>query len=415
MLAFLGSVGRGAGLARIGAVARTVTSGTRETERIFRAVCEVGARMAARLGLGETVERALAQTTERWDGKGSPRKLAGDDLSLATRIAEPATQAVIFHRLGGVEAMLTMTERRAGSMFDPAVVDALRAVGPAVLTRLGEVDPWEAVLSAEPAPARTIALEGIGRLAEAFADMVDLKSTYTLGHSTGVAELAAGAAARLGIDRAETIRIAALLHDLGRTTVATGTWERRGPLSTHEWEKVRLHAYHSERILLRSEALAPAAKIAGMHHERHDGSGYHRGASPGELPAGARLVAVADAYQAMTQTRPHRPARSPSEAAETVMDDVRAGRFDPECARAVLDVAGTPPTHARDTWPAGLSEREVEVLRLISRGFSNKDVATTLVISPRTAEHHVQHIYGKIGVSTRAAAAMFAMEHGLIR
>ena len=415
MLAFLGSVGRGAGLARIGAVARTVTTSSRETERIFRAVCEVGAQMAVRLGLGDAVERALAETTERWDGRGAPRKLAGDDLSLATRIAEPATQAVIFHRLGGVEAMLTMAERRAGGMFDPTVVEALRDVGPAVLTRLDEVDPWEAALAAEPEPVRTIAVEDVGRLAEAFADMVDLKSTYTLGHSAGVAELAAGAAARLGIEGVETIRVAALLHDLGRTTVATGTWERRGPLSMHEWERVRLHAYHSERILVRSKALAPSARIAGMHHERHDGSGYHRGASPGELPAGARLLAVADAYQAMTQARPHRPARSPSEAADIVLDEVRAGRFDPECARAVLDVAGTPPTHARDAWPGGLSEREVEVLRLIGRGLTNKAVAATLVISPRTAEHHVQHIYGKIGVSTRAAAAMFAMEHGLIR
>jgi len=415
MLAFFGAVGRGSGLARVGTIARALTSGNKESRRIFRAVCEVGARMAVRLGLGPGVERALGETTERWDGKGGPRGIAGDDLSLVARIAEPATQAVIFHRLGGIDAVDAMARRRAGGMFDPAVAEALRAVAPEVLPRLDEHDPWEAVLAVEPAPARTIDADGIGRLAQAFADMIDLKSVYTLGHSAGVAELAGGAARRLGLDDPGTIHVAALLHDIGRMSVATGVWEKRGALSMRERELVRLHAYHSERILARSPALANVAAIAGMHHERNDGSGYHRAAPASATPPAARLLAVADAFQAMTQERPHRPGRSPSEAAGVVMAEVEASRFDPECARAVLEVAGTPPAHARDPWPAGLSEREVEVLRLMSSGLTNREIAASLVVSPRTAEHHVQHIYAKIGVSTRAAAAMFAMEHGLLR
>jgi DNA-binding NarL/FixJ family response regulator len=68
----------------------------------------------------------------------------------------------------------------------------------------------------------------------------------------------------------------------------------------------------------------------------------------------------------------------------------------------------------RGTAPAGLSDREVEVLRLVARGLSNREIAQRLVVSPRTAEHHVQHIYSKIGVSSRAAAALFAMEHDLV-
>jgi putative nucleotidyltransferase with HDIG domain len=411
MAALARTFGRGAGVRRIGYLARAATAGA-EGKSIFRAICEVATQMAGRLRLGADVGDALAQAIERWDGKGAPRGIAGDEISFAARIAEPATQAVIFHRLGGTEAALAMAERRSGGMFDPSAVEALRVVGPATLQRLDDDDPWVAVLDAEPQPARLVEAGRIREVAEAFADMADLKSTFTLGHSSQVAELAAGAAERLGLPDPEGVRVAALLHDLGRMAVSTGVWEKPGPLSTTEWEQVRLHAYQTERILVRSAALEPLARVAAMHHERQDGSGYHRGASAAETPREARVVAAADAYQAMKQRRPHRAAMGPDEAAGVLSSD--AGRFDPECVRAVLEAAGRPPPSARASWPAGLTEREVEVLRLVASGTSNRGIAQALVISPRTAEHHVQHIYGKIGVSTRAAAAMFAMQHGLL-
>jgi HD-GYP domain-containing protein (c-di-GMP phosphodiesterase class II) len=192
-------------------------------------------------------------------------------------------------------------------------------------------------------------------------------------------------------------------------------WERPGALSSAETEQVRLHPYWTERVLARSAALAPLARMAGMHHERQDGSGYHHGAAAQQVPAGARVLAAADVYQAMTQDRPHRAALDPAEAAGQVEAAARSGRLDPECAAAVIEAAGQRRVRARGTWPAGLSDREVEVLRLVARGLSNRQVADALVISTRTAEHHVQHIYTKIGGSTRAAAALFAMEHGLLR
>ena len=235
-----------------------------------------------------------------------------------------------------------------------------------------------------------------------------------LGHSPGVAGLAAAAAVRMGMPEPGAVRRAALLHDLGRTAVPTGVWERRGRLRTADWERVRLHPYHTERILARSEFLSPLARVAGMHHERMDGAGYHRGTSGAQIPPEARLLAAADAYQALTQERPHRPARSGAEAAEEVAAEARRGLLDPDSVRAVVEAAGEAPPPVPDTKPAGLSPREVEVLRLVARGLSNRGIAESLHISPRTAEHHVQHIYTKIGVSTRAGAAMFAMEHGLL-
>jgi DNA-binding NarL/FixJ family response regulator len=160
--------------------------------------------------------------------------------------------------------------------------------------------------------------------------------------------------------------------------------------------------------------LAPLGRIAGLHHERLDGSGYHHGLTTAALPIPARVIAAADTFQTLTQERPHRASHTPAQAAERLVEEARAGRLDTDCARAVVEVAGHVPPPRRGGWPSGLSEREVEVLRLVARGLSNKQIAQTLMISRRTAEHHVQHVYAKIGHSTRASAALFAMEHDLL-
>jgi HD-GYP domain-containing protein (c-di-GMP phosphodiesterase class II) len=416
-LAFLAAVGRGTGADRVRHLARTVAAGKRGNRAVNRAVCEVGALMADRLRLGEGVRQGLLQSLERWDGEGDVHGLAGDDIALPARFTALATQVVIFDRLGGPDAALAMVRRRAGGWFDPALAERFERVGTEVLGRLAEADVWAEVLAAEPAPARRIPPVQLDEVAGAFADMVDLMTPFTLGHSAGVARLAGDAAGllRLPAGEADLVRRAALLHDLGRVAVSGRLWEQPRPLTATQWEQVRLHPYHSERILARSEALAPLARIAGMHHDRQDGSGYHHGAAGAEIPAPARLLAAADAYQAMTQDRPHRPALAPAAAARELEAATGAGRFDPECARAVIQAAGQRPSRSRSPWPRGLSDREVEVLRLAAAGLSNRQIADALVISPRTAEHHIQHVYAKIGVSTRAAAAMFAMEHGLLR
>jgi HD-GYP domain-containing protein (c-di-GMP phosphodiesterase class II) len=248
-----------------------------------------------------------------------------------------------------------------------------------------------------------------------FGDVADLKSPHLAGHSRSVAYLARGAGGRLGLDPLDRDRLglAALLHDLGRVGVSASVWGRPGPLTGPEREQVRLHGYQSERILARSSALHDLAPIVGMHHERLDGSGYHRGSKAREIPLAARILAAADAYAAMTQERPYRPAMTPDEAGHEIRADVRAGRLDHDAAGAVLEVAGQPrPSDPRPA-PAGLSEREVEVLRAMARGLGNREIGSRLGISPRTAEHHVQNVYGKLGVTSRAAAAIFAMEHGL--
>jgi putative nucleotidyltransferase with HDIG domain len=271
---------------------------------------------------------------------------------------------------------------------------------------------WEPFLAAEPEPFTTIDPARIGQVAEAFAHFVDVKSPFTLGHSTGVARLASAAAEALGL-AAEEIRIAALLHDLGRVSVPNGIWDKPGPLNPAERERVRRHAYETERILSHTPLLARHAEVAGLHHERPDGSGYHRGVS--KTPKAARVLAAADAYQAMTEERAYRRARPPGEAAKVLADEARAGRHDREAVEAVLAVAGQRTAgRLRGAWPAGLSEREVEVLRLLARGLSNKEIGARLFISARTVQHHVAHVYGKTGIATRAAAAVYAVENDLV-
>ncbi|HZY27060.1 MAG TPA: HD domain-containing phosphohydrolase [Jiangellaceae bacterium] len=408
--------GKGSGVNRLRYIVRTVRAGHEGQATVLRAICEVASMLAERLGLGAGVARAHRHLLERWDGGGMPQGLAGEDIERPTRLAEVATQAVIYERLGGAEAAVDVLRRRSGGWLDPAAVAEFERIGPRLLSELASTDVWETALDVEPTPHRCIFVEQLDELARTFADLVDLKSPYLLGHSTGVAELAEAAARRLGLggDECVTLRRAALFHDLGRIAVPTGVWEKAGPLTRTQWEQVRLHPYHTERILSRSETLAPIGHLAGMHHERQDGSGYPRQARGQGLPATARILAAADVYQAMTQDRAHRAALPAEAVASAMSEEVRDGRLDAECVRAVLEAAGLRVTARRTTWPAGLSEREVEVLRLLARGMSNPQIAQALVVSPRTAEHHVQHIYAKIGVSTRAGAALFAMQHGLL-
>jgi HD-GYP domain-containing protein (c-di-GMP phosphodiesterase class II) len=209
------------------------------------------------------------------------------------------------------------------------------------------------------------------------------------------------------------LRRAGLVHGLGRLGVSNAIWDKRGPLGAGEWERVRLQPYLTERMLRQSQALSPIATIAVQHRERLDGSGYPRGLSGAGLSPPALILGAADAYQAMREPRPHRPARSAEDAAAELRADVKAGRLHPDAVEAVLGAAGHRVSRRREG-PAGLTPREVEVLRLVARGLSNKEIAARLVISPKTVANHVEHIYTKIDASSRAAASLFAMQHGLL-
>src|SRR5581483_3781787 len=379
--------------------------------------CEVAASTAQRSGLSEAIRLALLDVYEQWNGKGGPKGSRGEAIAPPARIAQVAITAALFHTLGGLDAAVDVLRRRAGGLLDPDLSAVVLGAPDRFLGVLAVPDALEAAVAAEPAPAVHVTAPALDRVCRAFGEAVDVKSPFHHGHSAGVAELAGAAAGRLGLpaDEVAAVRRAGFLHDLGRAAVPNGVWERPGPLAWHEQEQVRLHPYYTERVLSRCGPLASLASLAGSHHERLDGSGYHRQLGAASLDTSARVLAAADALQAMTQDRAHRPARTTEEAAEVLAGEARAGLLDVDAVRAVVEAAGRPAPPIRAPRPAGLSDRQVEVLRLVARGLSNPQIAERLVISRRTAEHHVQDVYARIGVSSRAGAALFAMQHDLLQ
>jgi HD-GYP domain-containing protein (c-di-GMP phosphodiesterase class II) len=399
---------------RAGRVVRALTDAGM-TERSLSQHCEVGSRLASRVGLDEAVCQALAHAYERWDGKGYPDGLGGDEVPIAVRVVSVARDAELWERRAGWPATLEVLTHRRGHGYDPAVVDIVVDGGRAWLGHVAD-DSCAAVLDAEPAPVAMIGPDGLDAALAAVADFTDIKSPWLRGHSPGVAALVVAAAGAAGLPDGDAIMLgrAALVHDVGRVGVPNGIWDRPGPLTADQWERVRLHPYLTERVLRRCTLLSPFADVAARHHERADGSGYHRGTSGDQLDLGARLLAAADAYHAMTENRPHRPALTPVQAASQLRTDVDAARFGRVEVDAVLAATGQPRLPVSAANPAGLTDREVEVLRLIARGQLNKQVAATLGISAKTVGHHVEHIYAKAGVTTRAGATLFAMEHSLL-
>jgi HD-GYP domain-containing protein (c-di-GMP phosphodiesterase class II) len=422
----LGSVrGAAAGMRRLGSgnaashrfrvALEFALSGHREVANMINHHAAMTRALAEQLGLPESVLDALGSAYETWDGHGWPGKLKGDEVPLAARLAQLAEFTEVAHRVGGVIGAKRLARDRADKQFDPHLAELLCADGDMILSGLDDVATWEAVITAEPALARVLSSERFDAALLAIANFVDLKSPYSLGHSRAVADLAAAAGVQLGLTEAEqrTLRRAGLVHDFGRLGVSNAIWDKRGPLGLGEWERVRLHPYLTERMLQQSAVLGPLAAIAVQHRERLDGSGYPRGLLGVTISGPARILGAADAYQAMREPRPHRPERSAGEAAVELRADVKGGRLDADAVEAVLGAAGHRVSRRREG-PAGLTAREVEVLRLLTRGLSNKEIGERLVISPKTAGNHIEHIYSKIDASTRAQASLFAMQHGLL-
>ena len=382
---------------------------------VIRAHCEVATMIARRLELGAAVERALWHGFARWDGRGFPPDIGADDLPLASRVAALARDVEVLTRTLGTDSALEVIRGRSGLAYDPRLVDILSRHR-AWCSPVAGASAWEEFLAAEPGVPLVVGEAMMDRVLDVFADFADAKVPALLGHSRAVADVVERAARETGCPTDEQVRLrrAALAHDIGRVGVPNGIWERPGPLAPWEWERVKLHPYLSERMLARSGPLAALAPLAGGHHERLDGSGYHRGVAATALSRASRLLAAADVFVAMTQARPHRVAHTRPDAASAMREEMKAGRLDRDAADAVLAAGGATRPMRRE--PRGaLSAREIEVLQLLCRGHPNREIAERLRISPKTVGHHVQHIYGKMGVSTRAALAILALERGLLQ
>lgn len=385
-------------------------------EQALLAHCAVSVRLAERLGLGGSVVASLRQTFTRWDGKGIPRGVGGDQLLLPIRIVHLAHIVEERDRTGGVEASVARAQEFSGTSFDPALASAWSTAAGEVLDGVDAESAWDRVVSNQPTAREPLTEAELDDALALLGDYADLKSPWFTGHSRGVASLAAAAARAAGTPEREVIQLrrAALLHDIGRNGVPNTLWDKPGQFTEAEMERARLHAYYTDRVLHRASRLSPLAGIAAAAHERSSGSGYPRRIAGAAIPLSARLLAAADAYHAMLEDRPHRPALNRERAAAELRQAARQGELDGTAVDAVLAAAGHR-TRRKPSAPAGLTPRELEVLALAARGSTTRALAVSLGISPKTAENHIENIYSKVGISSRAEAAMFAMQHGLVR
>lgn len=390
-----------------------LATGRATMNRIIRSHCISAGELADHVGVDDAVAGLLGFAFERWDGAGLPNGASGEAIPLEMRIVHLCDTTEVFVHRHGVNAARIMVRERRGTQLDPDLADLFTSEADELTGgMLG--DAWNAALRSAPRD-RAVDRAELTAILTAMGDFADLKSPYTVGHSRAVADLAEAAGRHAGLDeeRRRDLRSAGLVHDLGRMGVSNAVWDKRTPLTESERERVRLHPYYTERILSRVPALTRIAGLAGAHHERLDGSGYTRGVTAESLGYTARVLAAADSYRTSVEPRPHRPALSAADAAARLREGVRELRLDGSAVEAVLSAAGHT-ARRRTAWPAGLTNREIDLLRLMVRGMSNREIAATLVISDKTVRNHLEHIYAKLGVTNRTSASLFAMRNGII-
>lgn len=400
---------------RMKTISALVLNARGQLSRLVHSHCTSAALLADRIGLGADVQHALRFTFERYDGHGLPNGASGDAIPLPTRVAALADMAEVHQRIHGDDGAVAMARSRRGGQFDPLVVDALTEHATQVLADPLTGDAWAAALQEAPDRDHQLDADELDSLLIAFGDFVDLKCPFTLGHSRATARLVADAAIAVGLD-ADSValtRRAGHVHDLGRIGVSNQIWSKSGPLTAAEFERMRLHPYLTVRVLKQVRGLEQVAHVAGNHHECLDGSGYPRGLAGAMLSMPDRLLAAAVSYQSAVEPRPYRAELTAAAAARRLRERVRAGALDAVASDAVLYAAGQQHRRPR-VRPDGLTAREIEVLCLVARGASNKEIAASLVISEKTVRNHVERSYAKIGVSNRIGACMYALQHGFI-
>jgi len=331
-------------LQRARRVARLAGAGTRAAHELVAARCNRGAQIVRDLGFGPTVSDAVLSIDEHWNGRGEPRGLRAGQIPIHARVMGLAQTLEVFSVLENPGTASALVKARRGTWFDPTLIEAAIAIEPE-LTKWAALDDrglQDAVRAVEPGDAVLLAGPGtLDRIASAFAAVVDAKSPFTADHSRRVTELVVKVAETLGLDEAERVQLrrAALLHDLGKLSVPNSVLDKPGPLSPQEWETVRLHPYYTQRILERVTGFQALAYVASSHHERLDGKGYFRGLKGEQVPLGARILVVADIYDALTSERPYRPAMS-REVALSVLEQERGTAVAGDCLDALVKVIG---------------------------------------------------------------------------
>jgi HD-GYP domain-containing protein (c-di-GMP phosphodiesterase class II) len=414
MISSLGS--HESGLARLSIVLRGLSELKAEMNEESAGHCEVAQMLSGRLAIPRALLDALPHVYERWDGKGMPGRVTGEQIPRAIRVMHVGRDVDTQLCLGGGETVDGSIRSHAGSGLDPTLASIFLESRDEILAGLDVGSSWDALLEEEPGDRPALHGDDIDESLRSIGEFTDIKTPFTLGRSAAVSALADAAADARGFSVGDRrlARRAALVCDLGRVCVPVHILEQPGPLNAEDLERLRLHTYYSERVLARSGMLGEIGAVASLHHERLDGSGYHRGVSAGSLSPVARIVAAADAYRAMIEPRPHRPALDKNSAEKELRREADAGHLDPAAVDAVLQAAGGTVAAPHDARSAALTDRELQVLRLLAQGLATKQIARRLSVSSKTVDNHLQRIYPKLGVTTRAGATLYAARAGLL-
>lgn len=386
----------------------------------MRSHCEVAELFARQLGFPDSVQRTLRFQWERWDGKGMAYGLKGPAVPRTARILHIAQVLELTYRFGGPAATRILAQEKRGTRFDPEVVDVFLALTQRkdFWRTFKEQSTQEALLARRPSTVADCAQEDqTERVCEALADFIDLKTRETWHHSRTVAEVAGGIGICLGLETSELsrLRCAALVHDVGKAAIPVSILLKGEHRSSSERETYRLHPYYTQRILERVGALQELAQAAAAHHEWMNGLGYHRQLSGEQIPLHGRILAVANTYVRLVQQQGDQ--KNPAEVLHK-MRLLVGEQFDRRCYDAlVASVTGKGGLESAPLRPrkvGNLTEREVEVLCLLAQGRNTPQIAQMLEISRKTVEHHLSHIYSKIGVTCRTAAGVYAVQQGLV-
>jgi putative nucleotidyltransferase with HDIG domain len=323
-------------------VMRRITQAEEVTRELIGTRCERGADIARMLELGEDTAQAIRALDEHWDGSGQPFGLRGDQIPLFGRVLCLAQTVEVFVRTVGLRGALGMALKRRGRWFDPALVDALLSVRDdrAFWAPLEDARCVPPVAVWEPADrVLTAGEDRLDRVADAFARVIDAKSPFTARHSGEVAHWAAaiGGVLEMGVEELRDLRRAALLHDIGKLAVSSRILDKPGRLDPDEIAAIREHPRYTQQILERVACLRGIVETAASHHERLDGGGYHRGLGALDLSRPARILAVADVYEALTADRPYREAM-PADRALAIVREQRGTGLCPAAVDA-LEVA----------------------------------------------------------------------------
>ena len=374
--------------------------------------CRQSYLLASRLPVSHAVLDCIPYYYARWDGKILP--FGGSDIPYLSRLVRITEMAELVRRLGNASRAKEVIAAKRGHEIDPDLGSKFLEHADEVFQVASQTPEFEAFVAAEPGDPIDMTPKCRETLADVAADMTDNKATCFRSHSRRVAGLTGQAAqiANLPKERVENLRLAALVHDIGKCAISNRIWYKSVELSVSERLEMERHTFQTQFFLSHGNPFAEWADVAASAQERADGSGYHRRSSLNDL--GSNILAAANEYDELTHGTPARPALDAKSAAEELSNMAKSKKFMPTAVSLVLQAAGHMVKDAGASLPFGLTRREAQVLSRLAKSETTAEIAQSLGISPKTADHHIQSIYNKTDIRARPALALFALEHGIV-